>query len=238
MTVDSRALRLLVVSAWSLFLLWLWLSDEVLRYLGPRTEWVAPVGGLLLALVAAAYSRAITPEPAVRPSAVEVLGTVALLAPIVLALFLSGASLGSLAASKKLTSRGVDLAALARLDAGRSGEVSFLDLEGAGRDSQLAREKDIRPGRSVTLTGFVSRPAANRDEGFELARFYITCCVADAIPVGVTVEPPAQARRSPRKDEWLTVTGSIVRSGEHFGVQALRITHTTEPSDPYLSFGS
>ena len=40
MTLDTRSLRLLVLWGWTLFLLWLWLTGEVLRYLGPRTQWV------------------------------------------------------------------------------------------------------------------------------------------------------------------------------------------------------
>jgi uncharacterized membrane protein YcgQ (UPF0703/DUF1980 family) len=53
-------------------------------------------------------------------------------------------------------------------------------------------EKDIRPGRTITLTGFVATPPRAETRDFELARFYITCCVADAIPVGVTVTSRAR----------------------------------------------
>jgi putative membrane protein len=240
-TLDARALRLLVLSAWSVFLLWLWLTDEVLRYLGPRTQWVVAVGGLLLALVALGYGRAGSGEPAgPAPSKTEVFGALALLLPIALAMVLSGSSLGSLAASRKLAGRGVDLAALARLQSGNSPEVTFLDLEAASKDPELARSKEIRPGRAVTLTGFVSRPPDRPGADFELARFYITCCVADSIPVGVTVHPAPASRLAARRDQWLVVTGAIVRDSDDNGyaVRALRTRSTPPPAHPYLSFAS
>jgi putative membrane protein len=238
-TVDARALRLLTLGAWSAFLLWLWASDEVLRYLGPRTEWVVPTGGIALAVATVAYARrtASAPNPT-RPAPSEVVGTLALLLPIVFAAVLSGASLGSLAASKKLTARGVDLAALARLESGRSRTLTFIDLQAGVRDPELAREKDIRPGRSVSLTGFVSETPGGGHARFTLSRFYITCCVADSIPIGITIEPSGSARVHVHRDEWLTVTGAVVRAGDAFGIRALRIRPIPQPKHPYLSFST
>ena len=237
MTLDGRALRLLVMAAWSLFLFWLWTSDEVLRYLGPRTEWVVPVGAFALSAATVAYGRKGRAEVApTRPPLREVVGAGALLLPIAVAGILSGASLGSLAASQKLTARGVDVGALARLESGRSKEVTFLDLNAAVRDEEIAKDKDIHPGRSVTLTGFVSHEATGADGHFELSRFYITCCVADAIPIGVTVVPGSGVKARPRRDEWLVVTGAVVREGDEFGVRALKIKPATQPEHPYLGF--
>ena len=44
--------------AWGALFAWLWLSGESVRYLGPRTQWVVPVGALGLTLAAAGYLRA------------------------------------------------------------------------------------------------------------------------------------------------------------------------------------
>lgn len=237
MTIDGRALRLLVLAAWAAFLLWLWASDEVLRYLGPRTEWIVPVGGFALLVATAIYARVTSSgaSPA-RPSATEILGTVALLAPIVIAAVLSGSSLGSLAASKKLTARGVDPAALARLESGRSSEVTFIDLQAGVRDPDIARQKNIHPGRAVTLTGFVSGSPTDGGAQFTLMRFYITCCVADSIPIGITVHENAKPATPVSRDQWLTVTGEVYDAGKAFGIRALRVKHIPEPKHPYLAF--
>jgi putative membrane protein len=236
-TLDARALRLLALGAWSAFLLWLWASDEVLRYLGPRTEWVVPTGGFALLIATVAYARAISSatHPS-RPSRGELAGTAALLTPIVVAAVLSGASLGSLAASKKLTARGVDLGALARLQSGRSREITFVDMQAGVRDPEIARAKDIRPGRPVRLSGFVSGTPTRDGTTFTLTRFYIACCVADAIPVGIDVRLPAAPGAQPHRDEWLTVTGTVFRGRKAFGIRALRIRQIAQPKHPYLAF--
>jgi putative membrane protein len=239
MTLDLRALRLIVIWAWALFLLWLWLSGEVLRYLGPRTQWVVVVGAVALPLVAIAYGRAGTsPESAARPSRAEVAGSIGLVLPIALAMGLAGSTLGSLAASKKLAGRGVDLATLARLESGDSSSVTFLDLKAAEHDPGLARDKEITVGRAITLTGFVSHAPLGRARGFELSRFYITCCVADSIPVGVDVEPAATETLRPQRDEWVIATGAIAHDGRGYYLRALRIRPTHAPKNPYLTFAS
>jgi uncharacterized repeat protein (TIGR03943 family) len=237
MTVDGRALRLLALAAWAAFLLWLWASDEVLRYLGPRTEWIVPVGGIALLIATVVYAQATssTPEPP-RPSTTEVVATGALLIPIVVAVVLSGSSLGSLAASKKLTARGVDLGALARLESASSRELTFIDLQAGVRDPDIAKAKNIHPGRAVTLTGFVSGTPTDGGRTFTLMRFYITCCVADSIPIGITVQAPAKSAPAVSRDEWVTVTGAVYNAGHAFGIRALRIQHITQPRHPYLAF--
>jgi uncharacterized repeat protein (TIGR03943 family) len=237
--LDLRAFRLLVLVAWTAFFAWLWGSGEVVRYLGPRTEWVVPAGTIGLVLATAGYAYATRGgADSERPPRREVLGALALLLPIVTAALVANASLGSLAASKKLTARGVDVTALARLDSDKARPVSFLDLSAAGEDASFAREQNIRPGRPVELVGFVSKGASAR-RPFELSRFYITCCVADALPVGVTVVPGVVRQASAeRKDQWLAVTGTVVRRGRGYAVRAESIRKVTQPKDPYLSFAS
>jgi putative membrane protein len=234
-TLDTRALRLLVLASWSVFLLWLWLSGEVLLYLGPRTDWVVTFGAVALTGATAIYAYTTRDStPTARPRAGELAGYAALLVPILVAALVSGGSLGALAASKKLTARGVDLAALAELEADRTQGISFLTLRGAGQDQELADREAIHPGRPVRLNGFVSETGDGRDEPFELSRFYITCCVADAIPVGIKVA--TRGGPTPRKDQWLEVTGVVARFGDEFGIRAQKTTVVPRPAHPYLSF--
>jgi len=126
--------------------------------------------------------------------------------PALAAAVLANAQLGALAASNKLSSRGIDSAALARLASRDAKQIGFLQLNAAGRDGGLTRELGLGDGRSVELTGFVS------DTGpvFTLSRFYITCCVADAVPIGVHV---SAGRRGAKlaKDDWFDLTGVLAR---------------------------
>jgi putative membrane protein len=237
MTLSVRNIRLFVLALWAGFLAWLWLSGQVLRYLGPRTSWVVTFGALTLALVTLAYARSsAAAEDADRGvSGREAAGLLSLLTPILLALMLSGSSLGALAASKKLSARGVDLASLAESLSKGASEVDFLQIKAAGDDSQEGETLGLSPGRQVDLTGFVMKAGSSPRAPFTLGRFYITCCVADAIPIGVTVDPTL-AEGGFAKDSWLQVTGALDLNGNGYVVDAERIDEVPEPSNPYLAF--
>jgi uncharacterized repeat protein (TIGR03943 family) len=235
MRLDPRSIRLAVLVIWCLCFTWLWATGEVVRYLGPRTEWVVPVGAITLALAAIAYSRGQSGRSG-RVSRGEAAGLAALVLPVVMVATLAHAQLGSLAASNKLSSRGIDVAALARFASRDASEVSFLQVKGAEKDQQLADQLDIKPGRNVNLVGFVSNAPATPKASLVLSRFYITCCVADAIPLGVTIQPFTAKLAAYRKDQWLAVTGVLAKVDGHFVVRAERVERVSAPSNPYLSF--
>jgi uncharacterized repeat protein (TIGR03943 family) len=239
MSLDRASVRTVVLIGWSGFLFWLWVTDETLRYLGPRTQWLVPFGALTLAALAAANALAARGRPAqARPSARDLLGLAAMLLPIATGMLLAHSQLGALAASKKLTARGIDPAALAELASRNAAELSFLQINVAEKDPKFAAENNIRPGREVRLVGFVSA-AAKHDHGpFELSRFYITCCVADSIPIGVAVRPADPRPATARRDQWLSVTGELVREGRRIALRATRVRSAATPKHPYLSFTS
>jgi putative membrane protein len=233
--LDLRSVRAIALVAWGALFAWLWLSGESVRYLGPRTQWVVPVGAIGLTLAAIGYLHATREAPSSRPRALELAGMAALVVPILAAATLAHAQLGSLAASNKLSSRGIDPSALARLASKDAHGVGFLQLNAAGRDAELSRELGLSAGTPVRLVGFVSsNPDARRP--FELSRFYITCCVADAVPVGVHVAKGSVRRLKLKRDDWLDVTGVLARGQREWIVRAVRIQHVDAPSDPYLSF--
>jgi uncharacterized repeat protein (TIGR03943 family) len=235
MRLDLRAVRAIGLLAWGVLFAWLWTSGESVRYLGPRTQWVVPVGAVGLTVAAVGYLHATRARPSSRARPPELAGLVALIVPILAAATLAHASLGSLAASNKLSSRGIDASALARLASKDARGIGFLQLNAAGRDADLSRELGLAAGKPVRLLGFVSsRPDGERP--FELSRFYITCCVADAVPVSVHVDPGAVRRPNVERDDWLDVTGVLERGRREWIVRALRIRHADAPADPYLSF--
>jgi putative membrane protein len=230
MRLDVRTLRALALVAWAGLFTWLWATGESVRYLGPRTQWVVPVGAIGLTLAAAAYLYVTRADEPSRISLREGLGLSGLLLPVLAAGVLANAQLGALAASNKLSSRGIDSSALARLAGKNAKQIGFLQLNAAGRHEGLTRQLGLSQGRSVELTGFVS------EEGrpFTLSRFYITCCVADAVPIGVHVMPPKSSRL--KRDDWVDVTGVLDKGNREWVVRALAIRHIKPPSDPYLSF--
>jgi uncharacterized membrane protein YcgQ (UPF0703/DUF1980 family) len=83
---------------------------------------------------------------------------------------------------------------------------------------------------TVDLTGFVTHK--QRYGVFSLTRFYVYCCLADAIPYSVDVVP------SPKQDfpdnTWLEIKGKLVRAGNELAVQATNIKKVPKPNPPYL----
>jgi putative membrane protein len=231
MRLDRRSIRALALVAWAGVFAWLWVTGESVRYLGPRTQWVVPVGAIGLTLAAAGYLYATRAESPSRLGLREGLGLIGLVLPVMAAAVLANAQLGALAASNKLSSRGIDSSALARLASRDAKHIGFLQLNAAGRDTGLTRELGLGEGKSVELTGFVS----STGRVFTLSRFYITCCVADAVPIGVHVSAGARGAKLD-KDDWIDVTGALARGHREWIVKALRIEHVKPPSDPYLSF--
>ena len=237
MRLNVRNLRILVLLSWSAFLGWLWLSGQVLGYLGPRTSWVVTFGAIALTVATVGYMLTSSRSgDAERPVATrQVLASFAMLTPILMAMMLSGSSLGALAAANKLSARGVDLASLAESLSSGNSEVSFLQIRAASDSPETAESLGIQTGQQVTLTGLVME--ANRDPSapFELGRFYITCCVADALPVSVSVYPTLDKGRY-SKDDWLEVKGALAQQDGKLVVEAESVDPVPQPSNPYLAF--
>lgn len=92
-------------------------------------------------------------------------------------------------------------------------------------------------GEPVDLIGFVYRDARFAGtENFMLVRFTISCCVADARPLGLVVENPGQATLA--DDTWVQVKGKIeIRNFDGVDtpiIVAESIQVTPQPEQPYL----
>jgi uncharacterized repeat protein (TIGR03943 family) len=239
MTVNPRTARLVVLAAWALFFLVLWVSNASDHYLGPRTQWVVPFGACTLALTALVYATSLIRSRGAgsRPLTLrETVGLLALMCPLALVLLVPNGALGSFAASRKGAGT-LFLHAAPPVPSSPAG-VSFLDIRVAEGDPAFAADAGIRNGLRVRLLGI---PTSSKDVPagtFELARFYIACCIADAQPVGVAVDPSGHRRPPAADDSWLEVTGKLVKRGKHYVVLAERIHAARKPSQPYLTFQS
>jgi uncharacterized repeat protein (TIGR03943 family) len=149
-----------------------------------------------------------------------------LLVPVAVLLLVAPPSLGSF---------GVGRSPAIRVTAGRS-QLPPLD-PGAGdvpmtltEYTERAFDHDGRSlnGATVQLTGFVSRAGSGQ---FQLARYQIACCAADAAAatvqvVGVISVPP--------RDQWVVVTGSYsAPDGDDPVLTASVVKAIAAPEDPY-----
>ena len=150
-----------------------------------------------------------------------------LLAPIAVLLLVAPPTLGSYGVNRgaavNVSSGGAVFDPLPR---GSSG-VSMTLLEYGQR--AFDRHGSSLTGSTVQLTGFISKVDAG---GFQLARYQIACCAADAVPAVVIVH--GVAGKPPRRDSWVRVTGAYLRgSGDLPRLAATSVEQIPVPNEPY-----
>ncbi|MEL6937183.1 MAG: TIGR03943 family protein, partial [Cyanobacteria bacterium J06607_17] len=97
-------------------------------------------------------------------------------------------------------------------------------------------EPDAYTGQSVKVSGFVIHPD-NWPEGYlMLSRFVLTCCAADAYPVGLPVQL-AVSRQAYAPDSWLEVEGKMVTATidgqRQLTIEPTKLETIPEPRNPY-----
>lgn len=219
------------MAAWAGLFWWLLLSGRSFFYLSDRTDWVVPMGAIILtvAVVGRLWSaRGPHPEPLRRTDAWR-LG--AIVVPVIATLVVPTASLGSYAASRRssfvssgYTSTAADI---------ESGELSLIDVAGALRSREAMQALVQRAGTEVSFVGFVARDSGMPADEFMLSRFLVSCCVADALSVQVRVvgAPPGELA----EDDWVRVTGAMYPLGREVIVDASEVEPVPRPKRPYLN---
>lgn len=231
MTMHRRLLETMVLGAWSVLFIFLILTDRTPLYLSSRTDWIVPVGAIIL--TAATVGRALSFRHGAVADPVggtQMWGTAALILPVVVIMSLPPASLGAFAASRRttLSAGGISPTAAEISD----GPVTLVDVAGALRDDDAMDALRERAGDTVRFVGFVTRDESDPADTFTLNRFIISCCVADALAVKVrVVGAPAG---SVSEEAWVRVTGKVFPLGDEVAVNAETVATIDRPSRPYL----
>lgn len=217
----------LVLGAWAGLFWFLLATGRTSLYLSSRTAWLVPLGGVLATAAAIGRLASARVRDPARLGAREswALGVVVL--PVVLLMTLPPATLDSYAAGRRASSSAVGSSARVV-----SGPIDLVDVAAARAVADAEAALRARAGERVTIEGFVTEEAGEADR-FQLTRFVITCCVADATISSVTVvdAPPGRFET----DQWVRVTGPIYPLGGDVLVQAESIEPIEAPEDPYLT---
>jgi uncharacterized repeat protein (TIGR03943 family) len=228
--MTRKTLIAVVLTAWGVFLAWFAATDTMVRFLGPRTYWVAWFGavGLLIAgTMSLLGMRGGGGRAATRG---DVAGAVLMVVPIVLVVVLPDPQLGAQAASRKAA--GVGALSSFIPPPSRGGEIGLQQLHYASLSVGYADSLGITEGMDVDLVGFVTHPSGVEAGNFGLTRFYISCCAADAVPYTVIVRPGTGEMFS--DDTWLRVEGTLARVDDRYVLEPTQIENVQEPSAPYL----
>ncbi|MGB3513232.1 MAG: TIGR03943 family protein [Microcoleaceae cyanobacterium] len=99
-------------------------------------------------------------------------------------------------------------------------------------------EPDAYNDQKVEVTGFVIYPPALSEQYFWISRFILTCCAADAYPVGLPVKlPEGRSRSKYPQDSWFKIEGKMI-TDELNGQRKLTILPSEiepipKPKNPY-----
>jgi putative membrane protein len=151
--------------------------------------------------------------------------------PVVLVIFAPPATLGSFSTGKRADFSGTGLAASAD-DIG-SDEYTLIDVAAAETSPQGQHALAKRAGETVTFIGFVSIRDDTPADEFVLARYVVTCCVADATIAEVRVVNVTPGQFS--NEDWVRVQGTIYPLGREVIVDASDVTAVERPDRPYLT---
>ncbi len=97
-------------------------------------------------------------------------------------------------------------------------------------------EPDAYEDDPVNVTGFAIHPPNWDENHLMVARFVLTCCAADAYPVGLPVKL-AGDRSEYAPDSWITIQGEMttetIDGQRRLVIQPESVTPVPEPDNPY-----
>lgn len=96
-------------------------------------------------------------------------------------------------------------------------------------------EPDAYTGEAVSVKGFVIYPEGWPDDYLMVSRFVLTCCAADAYPVGLPVK--VESRAAYPVDSWITIEGEMtsetLNDRRQLAIAPATIEPIAEPDNPY-----
>ncbi|MCY3781018.1 MAG: TIGR03943 family protein [Chloroflexi bacterium] len=218
-----------------LYFSWLIISGNLSNYINQRFAWLAVVGAavfILLALVNLYGSLRSADECGHQHYEIgwDILLIVA--TPLLLALLIPSRSLGIEAVNGGISLSPVGVASPAAFQRSPL-DRNILDWL---REFDRASSPAAFNGIAADVIGFVYREPSFSDEQFMISRFTMSCCVADAFPIGLPVS--ASAAPDFETGVWARVRGELEAAdfgGDFMPVLfADTIEEIDEPRQPYL----
>ncbi|MEH2434159.1 MAG: TIGR03943 family protein [Nostoc sp.] len=235
----------LAITAWGILMLRYWLTNKLNLLIHPNYIWLAVVTGISFIIIGLFKMQELSQQR--RRDVTSNTQHISLFPPgWGSTLLLTTAIIGFIItpqvfASDKALQRGVtaDLLGSTRVkpQAFRATvlpeERSLVDWV---RTVNVYPEPDTYTGQKVKVQGFVIHPPDIGKEYLFLARFVLTCCAADAYPVGLPVKlPNNQEAYSP--DAWLEVEGQMVTENlagkRQLTIAATSLKKIPQPQNPY-----
>lgn len=196
--------------SWPFFVMFFWCSVlSWLLYDANYQLFLAPKFGVLVCIslgLSFFYCLSFAASKALKGENLFAKGLILLL-PVLFILSAGQNTLGNFALSKR---------SLAPLKTGLSQTVSpdMTPSEKSNPDElmlvsipQLLRNWDAYKDKRVIVEGLISNNVEGHDDLSAVFRYFITCCAADAIPVGLFIA--REKENGPKNNDWVRVSGKV-----------------------------
>ncbi len=235
-TMQQRFPKLLILLALGIFLYTRLTTDVILYYINERFVLLTLLAAVGLLLLGLSYYRLPHPDhDHGHDHTMRWWGLMIVALPAILGLMVPPQPLGAGA----MGNRDVSTLASVPVPSGRDamglppGERNILDWLIAFQRQQNPTAFD---GDEANVIGFVFRNNLFATDTFMISRYIISCCVADATPIGLIVQWSETAALP--DDQWVQVKGTFaVGTFNNMEIPILRATSITAvvpPAQPYL----
>jgi uncharacterized repeat protein (TIGR03943 family) len=253
----NAAVEFLAVLLWGVLLVKYWVTGELNILIHPNYFALTVIGGVVLLVLAGwkvwewiAWGRSrwgrTSGNNGAAASGNEQLQHISLFPPgWSAAILLTAAIMGLIFeprvfSSDKALNRGIeDFMPITQVKAQAFGKATSPEdrsLVDWVRTLSVYPEPDAYSGQPVKVTGFVIHPPELGEEYLLLARYIITCCAADAYPIGLPVKLPKNRSAYP-SDSWLEVRGKMITETfddrRQLTIEAEEIAAIEQPKNPY-----
>ncbi|GEM_PF-1279364 len=245
LSLDILLLRTGVLLIYAVLLAKVFLHHEITLYIKKDLIWLTAAAGffvmlMLISTLMTVYKVSLRmPDDngyggiafyGLRIPTKEFLGCIIILMPALLGLLFTPQSLDSFAAGRRGIS-GKAPVAVNKMEPIKSREISLLRLAGG-----LEQEPEKFIGRDFAFVGFVGHDEKLGAERFYLVRFVISCCAADATPLGFEVDYPEAEEL--KDNQWVKVEGHVIKRDDKsdwpYAIKASRVQPVKKPYNPYL----
>ena len=243
------ACDILALATWSLMLFRYWFGKKLLLLLHPDYAWLSNSAAIALASLAvfklyqairqrqdkSSSSRSATSGVTLLPSN---LSSIILIGVAVFGLIYTPKAFASQTAIQRGISETLTLTRAQPQRFARAADPEERTVIDWIRLVNVYPEPDAYAGEAVNVKGFVIHPEDWPDEYLMVSRFVLTCCAADAYPVGLPVKLTEGTRRSRYPvDSWLEVRGEIMTetldNRRQIAIAPTEIVTVEEPKNPY-----
>lgn len=235
---SKQTLKAFLLLAMGLFLYSRFLGGTLQFYINERFVWLTILAAIGFIIVGLSYRyRPQCEHHGHTHGDLSWTGMLFVLAPIILGLLVPARPLGANA----MSNRDVSIDSLTSVSAPNietvlqkpKGERNILDWL---TDFWAAQDPSAFTGQEAEVVGFVYRDDRFAEDSFMVSRFIVSCCAADAAPLGLVVRSE-DASAFP-DDQWVRVKGIFEvgqLDGREMPILAANILAPTDiPNQPYL----